>query len=156
MPYSDLHLFMLRSPLSRSLTRRYYSRTPRWNTEPSLHDRNVRGNHEYQTTDQDGQNSSLPSKKTPETTPAGLRHNLSTTYNIEMAKARFREWTERAAIGLRHRADDFTAKSTATFSQLGAQLNKVTGYEEIEALKRGVVEQGVLTHFYYSTFSHPR
>ena len=60
-----------------------------------------------------------------------------------MAKARFREWTERAAIGMRFRADDFTAKSRATFSQLGAQLNKVTGYEEIEALKRGVVEQGV-------------
>lgn len=144
---------MLRSPLSRSLTCRYYSKTPWWNIEPSLHDKNFKGNYETGSVKrhgQDGQNSlptPLPSEKTTETTPAGFQ-KISTTYNIEMAKAHLREWTERAAIGLRHRADDFTARSTATFSQLGAQLNKVTGYEEIEALKRGVVEQGVLTPFF--------
>jgi sensitive to high expression protein 9 len=57
-------------------------------------------------------------------------------------KQRIREWTEQATIALRNRADDFTASTKTTFSHLGSQLNRVTGYEEIEALKRGVVEQG--------------
>ena len=64
--------------------------------------------------------------------------------DIEKLKAQVQEWTEQAIILLRNRADDFTARSRATFSQLGGQLNKVTGYEEIEALKKGVVEQGTL------------
>lgn len=35
-----------------------------------------------------------------------------------------------------------------TLSQLGLQLNKVTGYEAIEVLKRDVVDQGVYVHGY--------
>ncbi|PPQ66614.1 hypothetical protein CVT26_009375 [Gymnopilus dilepis] len=62
-------------------------------------------------------------------------------YDLELVKKRIREWTEQATIALRNRADDFTGQAKATFSQLGSHLNKVTGYEEIEALKRGVVEQ---------------
>ncbi|KAF5362962.1 hypothetical protein D9758_007116 [Tetrapyrgos nigripes] len=49
--------------------------------------------------------------------------------------------SDEAAIKFRQSADDFTASTKITFSQLGAQLNKVTGYEEIEALKQRVVEQ---------------
>ncbi|KAF8158248.1 Mdm33 family-domain-containing protein [Crassisporium funariophilum] len=62
-------------------------------------------------------------------------------YDLELVKQRIREWTEQAAIVLRTRSDDFTSNTKTTFSQLGFQFNKVTGYDEIEALKRGVVEQ---------------
>jgi sensitive to high expression protein 9 len=59
-------------------------------------------------------------------------------------KARIWEWTKQVSINLRYCADDFTAKSKSTFSQLGGWLNQITGYEEIEALKKGVVKQGTL------------
>jgi hypothetical protein len=65
-------------------------------------------------------------------------------YDLDI-KARIWEWTKHASINLRHRADDFTAKSKSTFSQLGCWLNQITGYEEIEALKRGVAKQGMLS-----------
>ncbi|TFK70368.1 hypothetical protein BDN72DRAFT_766599 [Pluteus cervinus] len=61
--------------------------------------------------------------------------------SVAVVKDRFREWSERAAIAIRHRADDFTQSTRKTFSQLGTHLNKVTGYEEIEALKKQVVDQ---------------
>ncbi|KIL67915.1 hypothetical protein M378DRAFT_72892 [Amanita muscaria Koide BX008] len=61
--------------------------------------------------------------------------------NLEAIKQRLREWSEHTAVVVRTRADDFTARSKTKFSELGAHLNKVTGYEEIEALKRQVVEQ---------------
>lgn len=64
------------------------------------------------------------------------------SYHAEIVKQRVREWAEQGAIVLRNRADGFTATTKATFSQLGSELNRVTGYEEIEALKRKVVEQG--------------
>lgn len=64
------------------------------------------------------------------------------SYHAEIVKQRIREWAEQGAIVLRNRADGFTATTKATFSQLGSELNRVTGYEEIEALKRKVVEQG--------------
>jgi sensitive to high expression protein 9, mitochondrial len=64
------------------------------------------------------------------------------SYHTEVVKQRIREWAEQGAIVLRDRADGFTATTKATFSQLGSELNRVTGYEEIEALKRKVVEQG--------------
>ncbi|KAF9463015.1 Mdm33 family-domain-containing protein, partial [Collybia nuda] len=57
-------------------------------------------------------------------------------YSLEVVKRQLREWTGQAAIIVRTRADDFTAQTKTTFSQLGSQLNKVTGYEVIEALKR--------------------
>ena len=72
------------------------------------------------------------------------------SYHAEIVKQRIREWAEQGAIVLRDRADGFTATTKATFSQLGSELNRVTGYEEIEALKRKVVEQGrilFLMHF---------
>lgn len=74
-------------------------------------------------------------------TATDSREPLS-TYDLEVVKKRIREWSEQAAIALRNRADDFTAHTKTTFSQLGSELNRVTGYEEIEALKRAVVEQG--------------
>lgn len=64
-------------------------------------------------------------------------------YDLEVVKQRIREWTEQAAIVLRERADGFTNETKTKFARLGAELNKVTGYEEIEALKREVVQQGL-------------
>ena len=65
------------------------------------------------------------------------------SHHAEIVKQRIREWAEHGAIVLRNRADGFTVTTKATFSQLGSELNRVTGYEEIEALKRKVVEQGI-------------
>ncbi|KAF8650172.1 hypothetical protein AX16_005406 [Volvariella volvacea WC 439] len=62
-------------------------------------------------------------------------------FDLESIKQRLREWSEQTAITVRTRADEFTSATKTTFSQLGAHLNKATGYEEIEALKREVVEQ---------------
>lgn len=76
----------------------------------------------------------------PSVTPRPL-----TACDIDLVKQRIRSWTEQAAIALRTKADDFTASSKTTFSQLGSELNRVTGYEEIEVLKRGIVEQGMYT-----------
>ncbi|EIM85877.1 mitochondrial distribution and morphology family 33, partial [Stereum hirsutum FP-91666 SS1] len=52
-----------------------------------------------------------------------------------------RELAEQKAIALRHQTDHLTQSLSATFSQLGGRINKVTGYDEIDALKKGVVEQ---------------
>ena len=56
------------------------------------------------------------------------------------------------AIGIRKRADGFTAVTQVLFSELGGQLNRATGYEEIEQLKKKVEEQGMcsLTHSFFS------
>ncbi|EMD39999.1 hypothetical protein CERSUDRAFT_45774 [Gelatoporia subvermispora B] len=55
---------------------------------------------------------------------------------LDAVKERLRSWSENAGIQLRQRADDWTARVATTFSHLGSELNKVTGYGEIEALKR--------------------
>ena len=75
------------------------------------------------------------------------------SYDVEIVKQRIREWTEQAATVLRNKTDGFTANTKATLSQIGSELNRVTGYEAIEALKQGVVEQG---GFFYSRFCFPK
>lgn len=62
--------------------------------------------------------------------------------DIEQIKSRLSELSIVAAARLRDRADEFSSTAKTVFSQLGAELNKVTGYEEIEALKRSVFAQG--------------
>lgn len=64
-------------------------------------------------------------------------------YDLDLVKQRIRDWTDQAAITFRERADGFTAQTKTRFSQLGAELNRMTGYEEIEVLKKDVVEQGL-------------
>ena len=49
------------------------------------------------------------------------------------------------AINIRKRADGFTAVTQVLFSELGGQLNRATGYEEIELLKKKVDEQGMFS-----------
>ena len=78
------------------------------------------------------------------------------SFDLHIVKQRIREWTEQATIALRNRADDFTASTKTTFSQLGSQLNRVTGYEEIEALKRGVVEQGAFVSHSLLTLNYSK
>ncbi|KAI0335825.1 mitochondrial distribution and morphology family 33, partial [Cubamyces sp. BRFM 1775] len=51
------------------------------------------------------------------------------------------EIAHEAVRRMRTRGDQFTVNVARTFAQLGSELNRVTGYEEIEALKRRVVEQ---------------
>ncbi|ESK85002.1 mitochondrial inner membrane protein [Moniliophthora roreri MCA 2997] len=90
-------------------------------------------------------NSASPSTNTPEdrtfsdhsTSP----NRTSTFLDLNTLRDNFRKWSDEAAINFRQKADDFTGSTKVTFSQLGSQLNKVTGYDEIEALKRQVVEQ---------------
>ena len=57
-------------------------------------------------------------------------------------KEKLRIWAEDTAVALRGRADQYTCAAIKTFAQVGRELNKVTGYQEIEALKRAVAEQG--------------
>ena len=144
---------MLRRPLSRPpLLRPFSTSLPTWNAQ--------------RPTGVDAQHKDEPPKSSPQPSQPQVDHDIkpelihsatqydskpqSTTphdtlasYDLPIVKQRIREWTEQATIALRNRADDFTASTKTTFSQLGSQLNRVTGYEEIEALKRGVVEQGV-------------
>ncbi|KAF8195501.1 sensitive to high expression protein 9 [Pholiota molesta] len=141
---------MLRRPFSRPfLLRQFSTFSPVWNAQRPIQ---VNTNKEEKATEP--QNTHIPpttvtedvrtksplpthsdasssSKPGPSVTPEPL-----TAYDIDLVKQRIRSWTEQAAIALRNKADDFTASSKATFSQLGSELNRVTGYEEIEVLKR--------------------
>jgi sensitive to high expression protein 9, mitochondrial len=101
----------------------------------------------------DGINASSPPATEPSKSPESTESPSLSSYNAEIVKQRIREWTEQAAIVLRNRADGFTATTKATFSQLGSELNRVTGYEEIEDLKRGVVEQGRILYIHSSIAS---
>ena len=82
-------------------------------------------------------NSSEPSE------PLNLEAKPTREQRIEEFKQVLRDWVERTSILIRHRADDYTAHAASTFAQLGRELNKVTGYGEIELLKKRVVAQGV-------------
>lgn len=68
--------------------------------------------------------------------------------NIDELKEKLRVWSENAAITIRKRADQYTSSAITTFAQLGRELNKVTGYGEIESLKRQVAEQGPSASLY--------
>ncbi|KAF7797398.1 hypothetical protein EIP86_008593 [Pleurotus ostreatoroseus] len=61
--------------------------------------------------------------------------------DVEDLKQKLRTWSENAAIAIRERTDKYTHSAIKTFAQLGRELNKVTGYGEIETLKRQVAEQ---------------
>ncbi|KAF8837921.1 mitochondrial distribution and morphology family 33, partial [Paxillus ammoniavirescens] len=61
--------------------------------------------------------------------------------DVDALRARVREWSVLASSSLRQRADEVSREASLTFSQLGLHLNRVTGYEEIEALKKQVVDQ---------------
>ena len=64
-------------------------------------------------------------------------------YDLDVVKQRIRDRMNQTAVTLRQRADGLTVETKTKFLKLGAELNKVSGYEEIEALKKEVVEQGM-------------
>ena len=91
---------------------------------------------------------------TPRTTGSGANEfcpsdapNLRkrSLFEWETLLTRFRELSDRSLIAVRQRADGFTAKTESAFSLVGSHLNRVTGYEEIETLKKRVVDQGAYT-----------
>lgn len=103
-----------------------------------------------------GSDPSTTSAPSPPASPSSTRESTSDTpdswknlspYDLELVKQRIREWTDQAAVTFRERADGFTNQTKTKFSRLGAEMSKVTGYEEIEALKREVVQQGL---FFFS------
>jgi hypothetical protein len=62
--------------------------------------------------------------------------------DIEHAQSIIRRWSEQKSIALRQRTDSLIALMATSFTRLGGEINRVTGYDEIEALKRQVVSQG--------------
>ncbi|EGN98027.1 hypothetical protein SERLA73DRAFT_56573 [Serpula lacrymans var. lacrymans S7.3] len=72
----------------------------------------------------------------PLTDPSGPSQTNSSPYALHSLKDHVRRWSESTAIAVRRRTDEVTSRTSVTFSRLGSQLNHVTGYEEIEALKR--------------------
>ncbi|KAF8134018.1 Mdm33 family-domain-containing protein [Boletus edulis] len=67
--------------------------------------------------------------------------NAPPSIDLEVLRNRLRDWSVLSSTSLRQRADVLSKKATTTFSHLGQHLNRVTGYEDIEALKGRVVEQ---------------
>lgn len=68
--------------------------------------------------------------------------NETNADKLALIKAQFKELSHETLGRMRDRGDGFTRQVARTFAQLGSELNRVTGYEEIEALKRRVVQQG--------------
>jgi sensitive to high expression protein 9 len=86
----------------------------------------------------------------PADSPRRLNSNISVC-DLDTIKQRIGDWMVLATAGfkqqtdeLRQRTDEFTQKTSTKLFKLGSQLNRVTGYEQIEVLKQRVVEQGVL------------
>jgi sensitive to high expression protein 9 len=65
---------------------------------------------------------------------------------IQQAQSFIRRWSEQNSIAFRQRADGLIARIAVSFTRLGGEINKVTGYDEIETLKRQVVSQGMSDH----------
>ena len=61
---------------------------------------------------------------------------------IEQAQSLIRRWSEQNSIAFRQRADSLIARIGVSFTRVGGEINRVTGYDEIETLKRQVVSQG--------------
>ncbi|KAI0785223.1 mitochondrial distribution and morphology family 33, partial [Abortiporus biennis] len=63
------------------------------------------------------------------------------TNQLDGLKDSLRTWAENMTVLIRKRADQYTVGAAHTFAQLGKELNKATGYGEIDLLKKRVVEQ---------------
>ncbi|KAI9465472.1 Mdm33 family-domain-containing protein [Lactarius psammicola] len=61
--------------------------------------------------------------------------------SVEDIQSIIRRWSEQQFIGLRQRTDIVVARLATSFTRLGGEINRVTGYDEIESLKRQVVSQ---------------
>ncbi|KAG7088612.1 hypothetical protein E1B28_012586 [Marasmius oreades] len=99
---------------------------------------------------QSGHTEAGPSSSSPRPSPSGTQSEAETSSHsnpsfadLGYLKSNVRKWTDEAVVNFRKKADDFSGSTKTRFSQVGAELNKVTGYDEIEALKRQVVAQEV-------------
>lgn len=81
-------------------------------------------------------------QQTASTKRADSQPPLTKAIDVGDVKERLRTWSEDAALIIRDRADRYTAVAVRSFAELGRELNKVTGYGEIESLKQQVAEQG--------------
>jgi hypothetical protein len=84
----------------------------------------------------------------PESEPSSLSSS-DQGGGIEHAQSVIRRWTERNSIAFRQHTDSLIPRMAISFTRLGGEINRVTGYDEIETLKRQVVSQG--TSGYTST-----
>lgn len=82
----------------------------------------------------------LPSSSSSHTNPTP--HKEASKFAVHDVKQRVHEWSNDATVSFRSKADAWTDSTKVVFSKLGAELNKVTGYEAIETMKRQVGEQG--------------
>lgn len=93
-----------------------------------------------------------PPETPPHYTPSsnvGLRFTQQDTQElinrqlaqIKELRSQLASWTTQASLVARQRADDLTLLTKTRLSQLGRNLNQMTGYEEIDKLKAQVVEQ---------------
>ncbi|KAK0487636.1 Mdm33 family-domain-containing protein [Armillaria novae-zelandiae] len=117
-------MFRAASRASRTFPTRPFSTTPSWKSAQPPSPGSTPPRHEPE--------SSEPAKEPLDPSSSKAEPPI----DLQQVKNRLVEWSDQAAITLRTKADDFTETTKSTFSQLGAQLNKVTGYEEIEVLKR--------------------
>ncbi|KAJ7163270.1 Mdm33 family-domain-containing protein [Mycena filopes] len=122
---------LLRSPLRRPVARSLFAANASRNVTRSIPP-------DPEPREEQPSTESQPPRPEAETVASHSPHSTSELQN------RVRRWTDKTAIAVRTRADEFTSTTKTTFSQLGLHLNKMTGYEEIEALKRRVVEQETL------------
>ncbi|KAG6887251.1 hypothetical protein C0992_013151 [Termitomyces sp. T32_za158] len=132
---------MLRASLARSLVARHFSSTlSRCNIPPKPSAESLES-HELNTPAISSSQS--PSHELEQKLLDEILEKKASPFqdDLDAFKQRVLEWRDQAVVSFRNRADEFTAKSKVTFSQLGSELNRVTGYEVIDALKREVVEQ---------------
>ncbi|KAG6831655.1 hypothetical protein H0H87_004605 [Tephrocybe sp. NHM501043] len=140
---------MLRASLARPLVARQFSSTPYRSSippRPTIEPSEIYVN-EPETTSSSTKPPSLDFEQKPiqDSEPLEKQQKPSPLSQVDFDafKQRLRGWRDETVVTFRIWADGFTAKSKVTFSQLGSELNRVTGYEVIEGLKREVVEQGV-------------
>lgn len=61
---------------------------------------------------------------------------------LSRLRARAQEWSTQAAIKARLKTDDVLARLAVNLRMAGGEINRATGYNEIDALKKRVSEQG--------------
>src|ERR1700733_3832075 len=67
----------------------------------------------------------------------------SKRYGFTRLTTYIHQWSTRATASLKNPADNWVVATGVALSRLGSQLNRISGYQDIEALKQKVVEQGV-------------
>lgn len=82
-----------------------------------------------------------PSPSPPKSDPLS-KSNLTTPTELERTKQSLAVWKDATLNLVRARAQKASEDAAVQLNELGGKLNKVTGYDAIEELKRKVVERG--------------